>query len=232
MPGREPRVDDVVPEEAAAAEHQEPHPRVLLHLARPTPPLRTVLRVTPTVLAVAPESFRGLLTEEYEALVGAGLLTGQPVELLEGVLVEVAPISPEHASTVTAIADALRAQMPSGWRVREEKPLRVPPSSEPEPDVAVVRDTDLSRAHPSTALLVVEISVSSAPVDLEVKPGVYAAAEVDEYWVVDVPARRVHVHRQRRAGGYDDVQELPAGPLRSGTAPVLEVDVAAALPPQ
>lgn len=40
----------------------------------------------------------------------------------------------------------------------------------------------------------IEVSVTSQALDLQVKPAIYAAADVSEYWVLDVPAREVVVH--------------------------------------
>ena len=167
---------------------------------------------------------------EYDALILAGRLDGEPVQLIEGVLVETPPISPEHSSTVGRVATALRRQLPPGWDVRDQQPLRVPPHSEPEPDVSVVRDEDYDHRHPDTALLVVEVAWSSLELDLEAKPGVYAGAGVTEYWVVDIERRVVHVHRRPVDGAYDEVVVHRAGPLVSATEPSFTLDPESVLP--
>lgn len=137
---------------------------------------------------------------------------------------------PEHIRGLrTTEYDALVANgLLDGERV--ELPLAVPPRSEPEPDVAVVRDEDDSRRHPSWALLVVEVSRSSLVVDLEVKSLIYAAAGVPEYWVVDPDERVVHVHRVPGADGYGDVTRQRGPILTSATEPVCTLDLAAVLP--
>jgi len=185
--------------------------------------------VVSAVIRLVPETVRGLSLEQYDFLVAAGQLDGERVELLAGELVSVPQISPEHASTVDKLADLLRAQLPAGWRVRAQSPLAVPPGSEPEPDVAVVPDGDYDHQHPRTALLVVEVSVSTPRTDLDVKAAVYAAAGVAEYWVVDIAARVVHVHRAVTAGGYGVVTEYE-GVLRSRTEPAFAVDLRDVLP--
>ncbi len=53
-----------------------------------------------------------------------------------------------------------------------------------------------------------EVSVSSAPVDLGVKRSVYARSGVDEYWVVHPAAGVIRVHRDTRAGDYAVVEEV------------------------
>lgn len=186
---------------------------------------RTVLTMTPTVLRVAPESFRGLQVDEYDVLVGTGALAGVRVELIEGVLVDVPPIGPDHAHTVSLVARQLRAGLAAGWDVREEKPLRVPPASEPEPDVAVVEERDYRTGHPSTAALVVEVADSSRVTDLQAKPALYASAGVTEYWVVDLVAREVVVHRDPGEAGYGTVETVRSGTLESRAEPRLRLDL-------
>lgn len=186
------------------------------------------------VLTQVPETVRGLLVEEYDFLVAAGKLDGQRVELLQGELVSVPPIGPEHASTVGRVSRALRQQVPTTHEVREQQPLSVPPSSEPEPDVAVVLVGDdphaYDYAHPTSAVLVVEVAGSSLPTDLQVKPEVYAAAAVAEYWVVDLEARLVHLHRHRREGGYAEVTVQVGGTVVSATEPSFSLAVEDVLP--
>src|SRR5439155_508173 len=86
-------------------------------------------------------------------------------ELLDGVIVAMAPRKPGHAGTIHRVARALRRAVGERADVREDKSLVLAPFSVPEPDVAVVvlDPHDYLRAHPTTALLVVEVSDSSLP---------------------------------------------------------------------
>lgn len=106
----------------------------------------------------------------------------------------------------------------------------MPPSSEPQPDIAVVPDEDYSHRHASAALLLVEVARSSLPTDLEVKPAVYASARVEEHWVIDPNAREVHVHRARRGDGYDEVSVQRGGTLVSRTEPSFTLELESVLP--
>jgi len=65
-------------------------------------------------------------------------------------------------------------------------------------DLAVFERTDPAMTHPSAALLVIEVAVSSRDPDLRLKPAVYAGA-VTEYWVVDLERSCVVVHRNSEA---------------------------------
>jgi len=157
-------------------------------------------------------------------MVEAGIVgEGEPVELLQGVLTEVSAKSPEHE----AIKMRLMRWLQPGSRhdVRVEAPLTVPDTTSlPEPDIAVVERGDYLARHPSSALLVVEVAASSLQVDTAIKPALYAAASVPEFWVVDVPARRLVVFRDPDSGGYDSRTVLGpkarAQPLRVDVPPL------------
>lgn len=167
---------------------------------------------------------RGLTRAQYDALVEAGALDGEPVELLEGVLVEGVPQGDLHARAVMALTYHLLPRLPSPWQLRVRLPLAVTDDSEPEPDLAVVQLPPAG--HPRTAALVVELAGTSHRTDLLHEPRPYAAARVEQYWVVDLPAREVVVHTGPGATGYDDVQRLPwAAPLSVLGVPVVLADL-------
>lgn len=167
----------------------------------------------------------------YRMLESGVLSEDTPVELLEGVLVDVSPKSPEHTGVLTLLDEWLLPLRVAGQhRVRIEQPLAVPdPTSLPEPDVAVVQRTDDLSGHPTTALLVVEIS--SRATDTTVKPALYAAAGVPDYWVIDVANRRIEVRREPVEGEYRRMEILGAdrqiAPLELDVEPVA---IAALLP--
>ena len=179
--------------------------------------------MTARPLASDPEvPVQGLTRELYDALVDQGRFDGQRVELLEGEIVGVSPQGWPHSHGITKLArrlDALLAQRhPGGFAVRQEKPLAATDLSEPEPDIDVVDATALDvPAHPTTAHLVIEVADSSRRIDLVHKPRIYAAAQVPQYWVVDLVDRSVVVHTDPAPGQqppYGRVHRLPwAQPL-------------------
>jgi Uma2 family endonuclease len=69
--------------------------------------------------------------------------------------------------------------------------------SVPEPDVAVVsgQAADYDDAHPTTALLVVEVADSSVAEDRLTKAAIYAAANIPEFWIVNLRDDCVEVFR-------------------------------------
>lgn len=159
-------------------------------------------------------------------MVETGILRpDEPVELLQGRLVIVSPQGPPHASRVSALADRLRAAFGAGHVVREEKPIELSDSL-PEPDVALVRGShaDFATRHPQPhdVVLVAEVMVTSHAVDRD-KVALYARDGVAVAWLLDVPARRLEVHSDRRPDGHyrsveilgvDDEVALPGGSVR------------------
>jgi Uma2 family endonuclease len=165
---------------------------------------------------------RPLSRAMYDVLVEAGAYRGQPVELIEGDVVEMAPQGPRHGNTVghvtTRLAARLVARFGERYLVRPQTPLAAGVYSEPEPDLAVVDwDASTDDAHPATAHLVIEVAETSHRKDLVVKSRIYAGAGVAQYWVVDLPANEVVVHAdpvaEDRSSGrpalYGVVRRLP-----------------------
>lgn len=137
-------------------------------------------------------------SESYFALVDAGLLRADDrVELLEGVIVAMSPQNPRHASATTRVSDALRDALGKRAVIRVQLPLLVGTYSVPEPDVAVVpgKASDYDDAHPTTALLVVEVAESSVAEDRLTKAAIYAAASIPEFWIVNLRDDCVEVFR-------------------------------------
>lgn len=163
-----------------------------------------------------------LTVDDVERMVEAGILAEDAsVELLEGELVAVNPQGPAHATGKAVLGDLLRRAYVGAY-VRDQDPLQCGAFSLPEPDLAVVRGRaqDYGARHPrgDEALLVVEISRTSLELDHS-KAAVYAAAGVPEYWIVDLVARCITVHREpgaaeyaiREIRGERDAIELPHG---------------------
>jgi Uma2 family endonuclease len=68
----------------------------------------------------------------------------------------------------------------------------------------------------SDALLVIEVAESSFAYDRTTKLKLYAAAGIQEYWVVDWVAESIEIQRVPGADGYRDVTRLVGPPRRSG----------------
>jgi len=188
-------------------------------------------------MAQAPQPEPLFTTERYFALVDEGVL--QPddrVELLEGVVVAMAPQNPPHAGFVALAARQIGRLVGDRAAIRSQSSLLVGRRSVPEPDVAVVPGTeaDYLRHHPDTALLVVEVADTSLPQDRLTKAAIYASAGIPEYWIVNVrdraleilrePDPRLRLYANRRTATPDEIVTLVA-------LPDVHVPVASILPP-
>jgi Uma2 family endonuclease len=142
-----------------------------------------------------------LSVDAYEALDAMGVLDKR-AELIRGMIVQKMPKSPLHCKLIRRIFLYLLALQRSGWVVFSERPLRLADSM-PEPDAMIVRggESDYDSTHPSSAMLVVEVAVSSAALDRE-NASLYAEAGVTEYWIVLGVECQIEVHRQPVDGVY------------------------------
>lgn len=170
---------------------------------------------TPTVDA-------GMSSAEYLALAARGVLAEAEVELIDGLVFSMTPLSDEHAAVIQRMTGLLAT---GRGDLHVQLPLHLADDSVPEPDLALADRR--GHRHPSTARLVVEVVVSQWDEAMRKLP-VYAEAGVAECWIVDVPKRLVHVHdepsgrefgRTRTFAG-DDALEPPGTELRFTVADV------------
>lgn len=145
------------------------------------------MRVMTEPAPAASESPARYTVEQYFALVDQGVLEpDDKVELLEGVVVAMAPENLWHANGVRLVARALTAALGDRVYVDQQHCFVAGALSVPEPDVTVLpgRLEDYFDHHPSVAHLVVEVADSSLVQDRLTKAGIYAAAGIPEYWIV------------------------------------------------
>lgn len=149
---------------------------------------------------------------ELDALESSGVLECQRLELVEGELIDKMGKNPPHGTSLRLLVIWIEGVF-GARRVLHEVPIDVAPednpSSEPEPDVIVLK-RDLSHfakenPGPQDLLLVVEVADSTLGFDLTTKAALYARAAIVEYWVLDVAGRRLIVHRDPQAGRYVSV---------------------------
>jgi Uma2 family endonuclease len=121
------------------------------------------------------------------------------LELMDGEIVEMAPIGSAHAAVVDTLDTLLREVAP-GAMVRVQGPLVLGERSVPQPDVMLLRlrADRYYNSHPvaTDALLVVEVADTTLEYDLKVKRPLYARAGVAELWVVDINRRELRVFRE------------------------------------
>lgn len=135
--------------------------------------------------------------EQYHDMAERGYFEGKRVELIGGEIIEMAPMLSPHWISVGLTSDAIRQVFSQGHIVTVQLPLTLPRVSEPEPDVAVVQGTwrDYHEGLPQTAVLLIEISDATLRYDRTTKASLYAAAGIEDYWIVNLKARQVEIYR-------------------------------------
>ncbi len=149
-------------------------------------------------------------------------------ELIRGILIEETAPSAPHAFLITRLYRWVLAAVGTAFYCRQEQPLKLSDSM-PQPDLAVIDgpEGDYFDVHPSTALWVMEVAVSSTVLDRE-KASLYAEAGIKEYWILLASEKAVEVHTVPEAGKYAQQRVYRSGEtLASTVLPTLRVDLAA-----
>jgi Uma2 family endonuclease len=134
--------------------------------------------------------------DEYHQLAEMGWFDNRRVELLDGEIFEMPFPKIPHVVSLDVTADALPSAFGNGYWISRQAPLDLTLTSEPIPDLFVVpgKPRDYS-AHPTTALLVVEISDTTLSHDRNRKASLYAAARIQDYWIVNLVDHQLEVYR-------------------------------------
>ncbi len=155
-----------------------------------------------------------LTAAQVMSMVDAGIIAeDDPIEFLRGELLIMSPQSAAHAHLASRLFRLFARCYPDQYGLGGQVPLACGDDSLPEPDLFVLRDalSQKEDRHPrgDEALLVVEIAATSQRRD-RFKASIYAEAGVPEYWLIDIGARRIEVHRQplRADGRYAEVRIL------------------------
>jgi len=149
---------------------------------------------------------------EFDRASESGVFDHRRVELINGDILEMPPMNDPHAQVIQLGTYLLpRVFPPDRCTVRVQCPIRLG-ESRPFPDFAVVAGTPRQVVHhPTTAMLIVEVSDTTLEFDQVDKAALYAMHGIPEYWIVDINGRRLEVRRKpvgigTKAAKYDQVQ--------------------------
>ncbi len=150
---------------------------------------------------------------EYHRLAQLGFIgPDERTELIEGEIIPMAPIGPEHASHTRHLVQLLSSVLGESAIVDAQNPVQLGEESEPQPDVSVLRPREdyYADAHPTPddVLLLVEISDTSLAFDRQTKVPMYARHGIAVVWLVDLQNRAVEVYEQPLEGVYERVHVL------------------------
>ena len=166
----------------------------------------------PVETAPAPPRRKRWTRAECASLEAAGLLDQQHLELIDGELIDKMGKNRPHVDSLMLILGWLVGVF--GLRfVNPEAPIDVRPednpTNEPQPDIIVLnrnfKNFRSAKPRPQDLYLVVEIADTTLNFDLTVKAALYARAGISDYWVLDVPGRRLIVHRDAQSGSYASI---------------------------
>lgn len=169
--------------------------------------------------------------KEYDRFIEAGVLTeDDPVELINGEVVKMSPISSPHAGCVARLSMLLSFRLGQQAIIWTQNPVHIDQYSEPEPDVAVLKyRADFyseSLPRPADVLLLIEVADTSLSYDRRVKTPLYAKAGVQEVWIVDVENRLVYVYRNPVKGKYHETLTIkPGDTVTSSAFPEMTVNL-------
>ncbi len=159
--------------------------------------------------------------DEIEKLIELGIFgPEEKLELVDGVLIPKVTRTPLHATGICMAQNTMLALGFEHVQVRVQLPLRLGPNDRPEPDVALVQGglRDFKVKHPRTAMLIVEVSQTTLPFDRTTKASMYARAEIQDYWIVNIDENLLEVHREPvddphaiLCASYSQVQKLSPG---------------------
>ncbi len=146
--------------------------------------------------------------KECEELERTGFLP-EPYELINGEIYEKRTVDPPHSITLMLMA-AWFEQLFGRLFVRTQDPINLKDQeNKPEPDIVVLRREvtayALEHPGPDDIILIAEISDSTIVFDLNVKSSIYARAGIKEYWVCDIPNRRIVIHQDPSQTGYQKI---------------------------
>lgn len=150
---------------------------------------------------------------EYDGLARQGWFQDQRVQLIHGEIIQMLAHGHAHFQMLNRVGELLRGAFGPGYWVRMQGPLDLPMDSVPEPDIAVVKGTfEEYQAHPTTALLAVEISDSTLRLDRR-KCGLYAASGIGDYWIVNMVQSQLEVYRNPVPDVNEEFEHRYANPI-------------------
>ena len=186
-----------------------------------------------TVIALAQHK---LDVDDYYRMADAGIFREDDrVELIDGKIIDMAPIGQGHVASVNGLNRALVMACGDQAIVSVQNPARLDRLNVPQPDFAVFRPrADFYAAGeppgPADVLLLVEVADSSLRYDRTVKLPLYARAGIAEAWIVDLKRRVLHAHRRPADGEYAEITtHHPGGRLALAAAPEITVRLDLAL---
>ncbi|MBI3980085.1 MAG: Uma2 family endonuclease [Chloroflexi bacterium] len=159
---------------------------------------------------------RRFSVDEYRQMARSGILgEDDRVELIDGEIIEMAPIGHRHQRCVIALTHLFTERLGRRALVSVQGPIRLSDYTEPQPDVVLLRPgPDLyvsGHPGPDDVFLIVEVAETSSRFDRRVKIPRYGRSGVPECWLVELDKQTVTVYGNPTATGYRTAQTMRRG---------------------
>jgi Uma2 family endonuclease len=166
---------------------------------------------------------------DYHQMIETGLLDERKVELICGEIIEMSPEGAPHSAYCSEIGEYLRRVLGDRAKIREAHPITLSDNSEPEPDIAVVRNrsTLYRDRHPLSEDIfwLIEVANSTLAKDLGIKKDAYAQAGIEEYWVLNLQDSVLVVFCNLINSEYRSTTTLTTGTIFPRAFPDISIDV-------
>jgi Uma2 family endonuclease len=137
------------------------------------------------------------------------------LELINGEIIEMAPIGSNHAGHLKRINNLLTLLVAGKAIVSIQDPLQLGDLSEPEPDFMLLKPNPdfYSSRHPvaDDVLLLIEVADSSLNFDQNQKLRLYAMHNIPEYWLLNLIDNCLEVYRKPKGEVYAEKTTLYNG---------------------
>lgn len=153
---------------------------------------------------------------DYQRMVEAGVLQeDDPVELLDGEILEMSPVGSRHAAVVDYLTAWFSREVGTEAIVRVQSPVRLSLYSEPQPDLTLLKPrSDFyggDHPGPEDVLLLIEVAESSLDYDRDFKLPRYAEADILESWLIDLAGQRLLAYKEPLGRRYRTIREYHSG---------------------
>jgi Uma2 family endonuclease len=161
-----------------------------------------------TLIAITTlDNLKSWTVQDYHRMSEMGILDpNEKTELIDGQITLMVAKGTPHVITLQLFGSELLSQLGTEALIRTQDPIHLDDSSEPEPDLVIVRGKILDyvdrHPQPNDIYLVVEVADSTLNYDCQVKDKTYAKAGIPDYWVIDLKNRQFHIFRHPQSSGY------------------------------
>lgn len=155
-----------------------------------------------------------LSVEAYAILWKAGLLNDR-VELIEGVIYDMAPIGGRHISLTNLLNMELARRVdPLQWTIQVQSAIRLDNYSEPEPDLCILNQSaEALMGRMATAedvYVVMEVADTTLQHDRAIKAPLYAKNNIPYYWLFNLQEPCLIIYSDPQAGCYQQHEVIVA----------------------